>query len=120
MARKKHGGGGAVLVGAAVVALFIVVATHHHVDSDEDGAHRLRRRVPTNDECRGPRAFAQSPDLPWRLHDAFTTDCVTATFVAQYERGCAEMTSLVESVAPNGDIQTWLDTAKAVDGGCKV
>ena len=119
--RKRPQGGGAVLAGAAVVALFIVVvATHHHVDSDEDGAHRLRRRVPTTDECRGPRAFAQSPDLPWRLHDAFTTDCVTATFVAQYERGCAEMTSLVESVAPNGDIQSWLDTAKAVDGGCKV
>ena len=93
MARKKPGGGAAVLAGAAVVALFIfVVANHHHVDL-EDGAHRLRRRVPTTDECRGPRAFAQSPELPWRLHDAFTTDCVQATFVAQYERGCAEMTS---------------------------
>ncbi len=90
MARKKQGGGGAVLVGAAVVALFIVVATHNHVEDTEDGAHRLRRRVPTTDECRGPRAFAQSPELPWRLHDAFTTDCEVATFVAQYERGCAE------------------------------
>mgnify|MGYP006272648079 FL=1 len=100
MARKKQGGGGAVLAGAAVVALFIF-ANHHHVDDPDDGAHRLRRRVPTNDECRGPRAFAQSPELPWRLHDAFTTDCVQATFVAQYERGCAEMTSLVESVVPD-------------------
>ena len=120
MARKKPGGGGAVLAGAAVVALFIMVATHHDVEDPEDGAHRLRRRVPTTDECRGPRAFAQSPELPWRLHDAFTTDCVQATFVAQYERGCAEMTSLVESVAPNGDVQAWLETAVAEPGGCKV
>ena len=40
--------------------------------------------------------------------------------MAQYERGCAEMTELVASVVPNGDIQAWLDTAKAPDGGCKV
>ena len=123
MARKKQGGGGggAVLVGAAVVALFIFVANQHPVDPEADGAHRLRRRpAPTTDECRGPRAFPQSPQLPWRLHDAFTTDCQVATFVAQYERGCAEMTALVASVVPNGDIQAWLDTAKAVDGGCKV
>ena len=109
------------MVGAAVVALFMIVANRHHVDPEADGAHRLRRRpAPTTDECRGPRAFPQSPQLPWRLHDAFTTDCEVATFVAQYERGCAEMTALVASVVPNGDIQTWLDTAKAVDGGCKV
>ena len=121
MARKKPGGGGAVLVGAAVVALFMIVANRHPVDPEADGAHRLRRRpAPTTDECRGPRAFPQSPQLPWRLHDAFTTDCEVATFVAQYERGCAEMTALVASVVPNGDIQSWLDTAKAVDGGCKV
>ena len=77
MARKKQGGGGggAVLAGAAVVALFIFVANHQDVDPEADGAHRLRRRVPTTDACRGPRAFPQSPQLPWRLHDAFTTDC---------------------------------------------
>ena len=66
MARKKPGGGGAVLAGAAVVALFILVANHHHVEDPEDGAHRLRRRVPTTDECRGPRATIadQAAKLP--------------------------------------------------------
>ena len=59
MARKKPGGGGAVLVGAAVVALFMIVANRHPVDPEADGAHRLRRRVPPNPACRGPRAFPQ-------------------------------------------------------------
>ena len=67
-----------------------------------------------------PRAFPQSPQLPWRLHDAFTTDCEVATFVAQYERGCAEMTSFCQRAWCRMVISRRGSTRPALDGGCKV
>jgi hypothetical protein len=129
MPRRKRGGG-AVLFGAAVVALFLVAA-RLRVAPDGDDGHRLRRppasrrgrqnpeEQPGTDACRGPRAFPQEEGMPWRLYDAFTTDCRIATFVAQYERGCEEMAAIMERAA-GGDIQAWLDTAKAKRNECKV
>ena len=73
--------------------------------------------------CRGPRSYAQTASLPWRLYDAFasTADgCATATFVAQYERGCEEMAAVLEAAAAPLNASAWLATARAPEGECRV
>ena len=73
--------------------------------------------------CRGPRSYAQTASLPWRLYDAFTTTadgCATATFVAQYERGCEEMAAVLEAAAAPLNASAWLATARAPEGECRV
>ena len=70
----------------------------------------------------GKQSVARSTATADVAQEVATVDLtdLLSTCVDACERGCAEMTELVRSVAPDGDIQSWLDTAKAVDGGCKV
>ena len=73
--------------------------------------------------CDVPRLYRQSPSLPWRLYDAFVSTgdgCRVATFVAQYERGCEEMTAVLEAAAQPLNASAWLETARAPEGACRV
>lgn len=102
------------LVAAGVISL---ISVERRRVSDE-GA---QREASSSSRCDRPQTFEQS-SMPWRLYDAFVSKGV-ATFIAQYEGGCAEMEAVLERLgreAGFANASEWLNSARPnKPGGCE-